>query len=302
MVSSHPKDVSFIPWGNCITYWSVLPASNRHRGWNCWWQLGNSYENNKESLRHKTQVSHLRTFHLPSHAPLNADNSHRYQGSGFTDSDEHLSPLQPLPWQINRGDRQSFYITSMTIALYIFYQRNRLLGPSRNPHIHFLLPHTHPLPHRWSIYRRGISTTAVTFMALSPRQKQRDPKQGLESNPNLSRHQCCHTHKKIKNKNWTQTLPQHQTAPFLFSVSGMSTERAADTRQPSVAWFSSQTNEFRWVFHYCARAKLKARAERGEYVIIIRVEGSGRSSFTVVLVCLRSHGLWKRRASQLHKR
>lgn len=177
----------------------MFAASNGHRGWKCWWQLENSYGNNKESLRHKTQVGHLRTFHLPSHAPLSLGGYHnsriypgvRLQSTGFTNSDEHLSPLQPLHWQINRGDRQSFYITSMTIALYIFYQRNRLPGPSHNPHIHFLLPRTHPAArvHRWSIYQGGISATAITFMALPTRQKtkkQQDPKQGLDPNPNLS--------------------------------------------------------------------------------------------------------------------
>lgn len=88
----------------------------------------------------------------------------------------------------------------MTIALYIFYQRNRLPGPSHNPHINFLLPCAHSAArvHRWSFYQGGISTTAVTFMALSRRQKQQDPKQGLAPNPNLSCHQCCRTTSKQK--------------------------------------------------------------------------------------------------------
>lgn len=94
------------------------------------------------------------------------------RSAGFTDSDKHLSPLQPSHWQINRGDRQSFYITSMTIALYIFSQRNRLPGPSHNPHIHFL--HILPLRvHSRSVQQPGISTAAA-FVSLSPRQKQRD--------------------------------------------------------------------------------------------------------------------------------
>lgn len=76
----------------------------------------------------------------------------------------------------------------MTIALYIFYQRNRLPGPSRNPHIHFLLPDARSAPrvHRWSFNQGGISTTAVTLMVFSAR---RDSKQGLDPNPNLSCHQ-----------------------------------------------------------------------------------------------------------------
>lgn len=76
----------------------------------------------------------------------------------------------------------------MTIALYIFYQRNRLPGPSHNPRIHFLLPHAHSATrvHRWSFNQGGISTTAITFMALSPGQKWQDSKQGLDPNPNLS--------------------------------------------------------------------------------------------------------------------
>lgn len=80
--ASHPKEALFIPQGNCITYWSLFPASNGHRGWNCWWQMGNSYESNKESLRHKSQVSHLRTSHLPSHSSHNAGclNSYTYRG------------------------------------------------------------------------------------------------------------------------------------------------------------------------------------------------------------------------------
>lgn len=64
------KEAAFVPEGNCITYWSMFPASNGHGGWNRWWQLGNSYESNKESLRHKSQVSHLRTSRPPSHSLL----------------------------------------------------------------------------------------------------------------------------------------------------------------------------------------------------------------------------------------
>ena len=48
--------------GNCITYRSAFPAPNGRRGWKCRWQLGTGWESNKESLRHKTQVRHPRTF------------------------------------------------------------------------------------------------------------------------------------------------------------------------------------------------------------------------------------------------
>lgn len=104
--ASHPKEVSFIPQGNCITYWSMLAASNGHRGWNCWWQLGNSYESNKESLRHKTQVSHMRTFYLPSHSPLSAGclNSHIYWGVRL--------PKQ----RVHRLRRAFVSITALTLA------------------------------------------------------------------------------------------------------------------------------------------------------------------------------------------
>ena len=122
------------------------PASNGHRGWNCRWRPGNSYESNKESLRHKSQVRHLRASHLPPRAgpPAPSGPSGHMQGAsrrrrrGPAGPDGHLSPLRPSHWQINRGDRQSFCITSTTIALYIFYQRNRLPGPPQNPRLRFI--------------------------------------------------------------------------------------------------------------------------------------------------------------------
>lgn len=158
----------------------------------------------------------------------------------------------------------------MTIALYIFYQRNRLPGPSRNPHIHFLLPRTHPATHvhRWSIYQGGISATAITFMALPPRQKtQQDPKQGLDPNPNLSCHQCCCT--ASKQKSWMQNtalrIRQHLSFSPSTSLSGLSTHRVAATCYPLHRSFS---NGF-------YNTVLKEKQGR-ECVIIIKAEGRGR--------------------------
>lgn len=103
-VASHPKEALLSPRGNCITYWSVLPVANGHRGGNCWWQLGNRFENNKESLRHKTLVIHLKTFHLPSHKPFRGDNNYIYWGVNL-----------PKQW-VHRLRRAFVSITAFTLA------------------------------------------------------------------------------------------------------------------------------------------------------------------------------------------
>lgn len=119
--------------GEIALYIDPCPSfGNRHRGRNSWWQLGNSYESNKKSLRHKTRVSRLLTSHLPPHNAQGYSQPRDCQTACF--SDEHLSPLRPLQRRINRGDRQSFCITSLTIALHISYHGNRLPAPA---HIHF---------------------------------------------------------------------------------------------------------------------------------------------------------------------
>lgn len=108
-----PTTLKFIPQGNCITYWSMFPASNGHGGWNCWWQLGNSYESNKESLRHKTQVSHLCTFHLPLRGPLSAGYMHSVcSGWGSLLTEE----LRSLKQWVHRLRRAFVSITALALA------------------------------------------------------------------------------------------------------------------------------------------------------------------------------------------
>lgn len=108
---SHTKAawLHLIPQGNCITYWSVFPPPNGRRGWKCRWQLGNGCASNKESLRHKTQVSHPRTYPLASHRAsrcccLSGVHICMYQGGR-------------VPKQQARRLRQTFiFITPHTLA------------------------------------------------------------------------------------------------------------------------------------------------------------------------------------------
>lgn len=145
----------------------MFPASNGHRGWNCWWQLGNSYESNKESLRHKTQVSHLRTSHLPSHSPHSAGCL-----SGSTDAGVRL-PKQ----RVHRLRRAFVSITALTLAnkqgrqtiilhyihdystLHFLSAQQTPWAISQSSHSFFTASYTfcYTRVHRWSFNQGGIS-------------------------------------------------------------------------------------------------------------------------------------------------
>lgn len=194
----------------------------------------------------------------------------------------------------------------MTIALYIFYQRNRL--PSHNPHIHFLLPRTRSATHvhRWSFYQTGIPTTAITFMAHSPRQKQQDPKQGLHPNPNLSCHQCCritskhaltHTQKKTE-RNWTLPSVPVCAHSSSFKPKVRCVHRKSEQLHFSPRWLNLPTEMYSNGFSSSPvlqqqkenwrlkqdKSKTKVACRKNLW-LLLKKEGSGRTGFTVSFAC-----------------
>lgn len=95
-------------------------------------------------------------------------------------------------------------------------------GPSRNPHIHFLLPlvctdgaltrQGSPPLHCWNIY-------GPFSEAKKKKKKCKIQKQGLDSNPDLSWHQCRRTtSKQHKKKLNAKHSLQHESAATLLGV------------------------------------------------------------------------------------
>lgn len=83
----------------------------------------------------------------------------------------------------------------MTTALHIFYQRNRLPGPSHNPHIHFFFftascTSCDSVCTDGTFTMKGFPPLLEHLCPLFLEAKTARSKQGLDPNPDLSCHEC----------------------------------------------------------------------------------------------------------------
>lgn len=160
----------------------------------------------------------------------------------------------------------------MTIALYIFSQRNRLPGPPRNPHFHFsqMLPLcVHSLAVRDSHRRR------LTPASLPPGQKKKRKKKGARS---VTASGASH--------DFETKLSAKRSFLLLYLLQWAGPLKGQQL-QFDATWFHKKLNFLHGKrdFSPSAKADLKAGVRRYECVMIIKVERRGRISLSLILTC-----------------